>query len=361
MKIGILTHYNVINNGATLQMFALKSWLEEKGHDVFILTYKKNFDYSEEASKKYIPSFKNRLFIFKSYFLKGSPSLFFFKVKKHKIFNKFIKSHFSFVDYKSELDVVIVGSDEVFSLEVGCNKMMYGYGLNTNRVVSYAPSFGQTDIELINKRNCFELISNGLKSFSSLSVRDKYSQKVVRELINKECEIVCDPVILYDFSKVTCPVRPLKKKYILIYSYDKNMNSEEEVKSIKKYAKNRGLNIVSVGTYHKWCDKNINCNPVEWIEYFRNAEEVITDTFHGAILSMITQKKALFLRRSINSNKINSLIEEFELNKFLVDKIDDKCLERFKELVYDKDKIQELIKAKRAHSEAFLEKSLKNG
>ena len=39
MKIGILTHYNVNNQGAQLQLYALSSYLKELGHDVYVLTY----------------------------------------------------------------------------------------------------------------------------------------------------------------------------------------------------------------------------------------------------------------------------------------------------------------------------------
>ena len=138
------------------------------------------------------------------------------------------------------------------------------------------------------------------------------------------------------------------------------MNSPEEIYSIKAYAKKKGLKVISAGTYHKWCDKNINCNPLEWIEYFRNAEEVITDTFHGAVLSIITQKKALVLRRSINGNKLTSLIEEYGLDNFLVDKIDSSCLNTFSETVYNGDDVLERVKAKRLNGAHFLKRSLKD-
>lgn len=359
MKIGILTHYNVINNGATLQMFALKSWLEEKGHEVYILTYDKNYDFSKETAKKYNKSIKNAFFIFKEYFFKKSPALFFHKIKKHFIFKKFIKKNFEFLPFDSELDAVVVGSDEVFSLEVGCNKMMYGHGLSTKLLISYAPSFGQTDFKLINERGCYEIISNGLKQFDSLSVRDVFSKETVYKLTSLDCEIVCDPVILYDFSSIHKKIKTPKHKYILLYSYDKNMNKPEEIKSIQKYAKERKLKVYSVGTYHKWCDKNITCDPIQWIEYFRHAEEIITDTFHGSILSIIEQKKAFFLKRSINSNKISSLINEFELDGFLTNEITYEGLLNFSKKRYDVNKTKELVKIKRNKGVLFLEKALR--
>lgn len=54
MKVGILTHYNVSSHGALLQMYGLKKALEEFGHEVFILTYTRNLDFIDEATKKTI-------------------------------------------------------------------------------------------------------------------------------------------------------------------------------------------------------------------------------------------------------------------------------------------------------------------
>ena len=87
---------------------------------------------------------------------------------------------------------------------------------------------------------------------------------------------------------------------------------------------------------------------------------MITDTFHGAVLSIITQKKALVLRRSINGNKLTSLIEEYGLDNFLVDKIDSSCLNTFSETVYNGDDVLERVKAKRLNGAHFLKRSLKD-
>ena len=41
MKIGILTHYNVYNMGAQLQLSAMRYYLEDLGHQVIVLTMKR--------------------------------------------------------------------------------------------------------------------------------------------------------------------------------------------------------------------------------------------------------------------------------------------------------------------------------
>ena len=58
MKIGILTHYNVINQGAILQMYALQSWLEAQGNEVYFLRYTKDYDFAPNEAGKYNISIK---------------------------------------------------------------------------------------------------------------------------------------------------------------------------------------------------------------------------------------------------------------------------------------------------------------
>ena len=67
MKIGILTHYNVNNQGAQLQMLAMKCYLEEMGHRVCILTYEKNFDFDKAEAKKNSMSLRNFPYYIKNY------------------------------------------------------------------------------------------------------------------------------------------------------------------------------------------------------------------------------------------------------------------------------------------------------
>ncbi len=316
MKIGILTHYTVVNQGAVLQMYALSRWLKEHNHDVKILTYNKNFDFNSVEKARYSLSIKNYPFYFKEYVLKKGVGLSWFNVKKQILYKKFNKEMFEYENYaQSHTDITVVGSDEVFSLAVGCNMMMYGHGINTNKLVAYAPSFGQTDIKRIEKYNCKELISSGLLKFKNISVRDENSAIVVESLIGIKPEIVCDPVLLYDFTNTHTKIKEIKDSYLLLYSYDRWMIDKNEIESIKSYAQNRGLKIASVGTYHKWCDYNIVCNPIEWLEYFRGAKEVITDTFHGAVLSIITNRKTAYFVRNLNSNKLNNLLTVFWIGR----------------------------------------------
>jgi exopolysaccharide biosynthesis predicted pyruvyltransferase EpsI len=107
------------------------------------------------------------------------------------------------------------------------------------------------------------------------------------------------------------------------------MNDETEVKAIKKYAKENNLITVSPGTYHKWCDKNISCDLLGWVKIIKNAECVVTDTFHGTITASITNvPMAVLIRNSLNSNKMTDLLGKLGIENRRVDEVSEKELNK---------------------------------
>lgn len=312
MRIGILTHYEVNNQGAQLQMYALSGFLRSLGHETVILTYTKNFDLLPDESLKNNVSLKSVPYYLKNYLIDKGPGLFVHNALKYERLKQFRNKLYTYEPYdSSDLDAVIIGSDEVFSIDVGINKMMYGIGLRAERIIAYAPAFGKATIDDLKKNKCYELISKGLSGFTSLSARDVHTQEMILEMTGRMAPVVCDPVILMDFDRLPVSKNKIKKPYLLVYSYDSNMKEPEEYEPIMSFAKENNLLTVSAGTYHKWCDINVTCDPVEWVQYFRNAEFVITDTFHGFVTSLkIKRPFALYVRNAINPFKMRSLMEQ---------------------------------------------------
>ncbi|MPM13907.1 hypothetical protein SDC9_60267 [bioreactor metagenome] len=359
MKVGILTHYDVNNQGAQLQMYALYNKLIELGHIPIILTYTKNFDFNSGERLKNQVSLKSIPYYLKNYMLKKGIGLTIFNVKKYSLNKKFRDNYFSYEGYaNSNIDCAIIGSDEVFSIPVGVNIMMYGHGLLTDKVFSYAPSFGQTDTELIKKHNCTELIRSGLLKFKAISARDIHTYKTIKHLTGIDAETVCDPVLLYDFTNTRLNVKIPRQRYLLIYSYDRWMIEHSEINAIKAYARSKNLTTVSAGTYHKWCDVNIPCNCLEWIEYFRGAEAVITDTFHGSILSIITSRPMAVYIRGLNTNKLLDLLERTGLSHRRINEITFDEIDRVFDTNIDFNMVNDSINEMRRKGTEFIRKAL---
>ncbi len=80
-----------------------------------------------------------------------------------------------------------------------------------------------------------------------------------------------------------------------------------------------GASILCFGGVQECCDRFIDCDPFELLAYFRDAEAIITDTFHGTIFSIINnQPFGTIIRSSVghgygNEEKLGFLLDTFGL------------------------------------------------
>ena len=354
--VGILTYYDVHNHGAVLQANAIKTVLANLGFDCYFLRFSRNYDFISDEQKKKYKIGLDSIFFFIRYAIERGLSNLLFNLIKNRRLNKYRKQNFSlfgsYADYNGEY--VVIGSDEVFSTEIGINHFFYGHGISASKIISYAASFGPSNYDFIKKHNLINLVSSGLKNMYAVSVRDMNSCNITEKL-GVNSEIVCDPVILYGYEKEQNEYKPNIENYIVIYSYDKNMNDIDEVVSIKRFAKSNCLKILSVGYHHKWCDKNINATPEQLLGYIKNAELVITDTFHGTVLSLICNTDFIVKLRG-NSNKLGFLLEEYNLTNRTTDRFEN--IEDLYQEHIDYTKVNEIIFDKREKSLKFLRRSL---
>lgn len=319
-KAGIITHYDGPNHGAQLQLFGLVQCLKKLGYEAKALRFQKNFDFmgAKEAEKKYRISLRS-IPTYMRYLINNGVDRTLYNIKKRKIIADFQKNNNLMGDYYSEavgLDVVVIGSDEIFSIEAGPNPWYYGIGVPCDKQISYAASFGPTTLKMIQDRHVEGLIEGGLKGLRHIAVRDQNSADIVEHYLGYYPAIVCDPVLLYGFQEyqskqiIDAFKREHLEKYCIVYSYDYNMNDDDTINEIKEFANKRGLKIYSVSYFHRWCDKVINPDPLDIFKWFACSEMVFTDTFHGSVLSLTTGAQFVSMIRG-NGNKLAFLLEQY--------------------------------------------------
>lgn len=104
--------------------------------------------------------------------------------------------------------------------------------------------------------------------------------------------------------------------------YDKNLNEAQETSKIVAYAHSKGWKVYSVGYHHSWCDRNIAATPNELLGWIKHAQVVITDTFHGSVLSIICNTPMIVKLRG-NQNKLHFLLSEYGLLDRVVQTFED--------------------------------------
>jgi len=344
MKVGIMSMQRIKNYGSFLQAYALKKTIESMGNDVEFVDY-----HQVNASSHNRYTIKNIV----KYFLHSSTR------KKRKmyavasLYEAEFDAYFKILglneeyNYNPELDVLVIGSDEVFncyqthdgqvlSLE------LFGKDSKCKRLISYAASFGHTTLEQIIQNGEYDTICGYLNQFDSISVRDENSAHIITDMLGTEPKRHLDPVFLYDFEDELsqCDVRIPNEPYMIVYAY-RGRFSAEEGKYIKRFAQKNNLKIIALEGVQDFCDDFVLANPFEVIRYVQGAEYVVTDTFHGTVFSIKYNKKFASFVRDSNSQKLKCLLNKFNLCNHIVDNLND-----FENVItYDEDydRINEMI------------------
>lgn len=320
MKIGILTWYKVLNHGAVLQAYALQSYLQSLGHEVVLLKYNRPIPVNSHLLHRVscIPNKIKRLF-------NGTESCFRAFVKdKQLLFSLFRKQYIIEGEYYNKdnsLDLVFIGSDQVFDILSGYNPYMFGQDVKAERICAYAPCAAQTTYSVICKSKYATEISLNLKRFTHLSARDSNTKELIHSYKPEvNIPIVLDPVLLYGFSHELDQWKSdnflFGKKYIAVYAYQTYLDSKKEIDPIIKFARENKYLIVAVGYYHSWCDISINASPTDFLYIINNAVKVVTDTFHGTVFALTFNTDFCTIVRPSsagNSNKLGFLVSQFNL------------------------------------------------
>ena len=108
--------------------------------------------------------------------------------------------------------------------------------------------------------------------------------------------------------------------------------------------------------YQSWCDKQILCTPFELLVYFKNADYVITDTFHGTVFSIKYNKKFVTIVRDSNKQKLTDLLERFNLKTRIINHPDEiaKKLSTPISYQYANEEIQRYKKAAEQYFDLYL-------
>ena len=309
MRIGIYTQPLRYNYGGLLQAWALQTVLRRMGHDVVTFDpcpylslprTKMPFVYAKRAIKKI---YGQNVTIRREEKFNREHDL---KIQNLKPFIEanIQKAEFTKVtDIKEDdFDVLMAGSDQVWRPKYNrsygrtIENAFFDFAQQWKHVkrIAYAASFGTDDWEFTNEQTtrCSELA----KLFSAISVREQSGIALCKERLGVTATHVLDPTMLLDRKNyeeliAQCPDTHSPSGNLLCYILDE---TEQTTNIINHIAKEKGLTPFLANS--KVTDKNADISekiqpPVEqWLRNFKDAELVVTDSFHACVFSIIFGK-----------------------------------------------------------------------
>lgn len=314
MKSITVTTHRAINYGAVLQSYALHKTQKDLGIDNYLLDIPKRKTLYSSVPLK----ISKRTLIVLATNLKW---LFHSKEMKTLVrrFNNFVDNNINRTEVYGNLhdlalnppvaDFYINGSDQVFGLRGEFDKMrMLEFGPDSMKRYSFAASLGEYDWNAKEK----EQFSSLLEKFSKISVREEYAKQYLESFSNVQCEVHMDPVFLLgkeDWSNLAAD-RIVEEKYILCYPLVGNDDIQKVLDELKAKT---GYKIVSVQTIpikRVKADRYIlDAGPKEFLSLIKNAEYVVTTSFHGTAFSIIFEKPFYTLVKNYKSQRMTDLLK----------------------------------------------------
>ena len=285
--IGLFGLWNQCNYGSIITYYALNKTLENMGKSVLMIdrpNVSVNFEESHTHARK-------------------------FAVDNYKGIAVPMNSNVDFHRLNQLCDMFMIGSDQLWNYSVSKNfgRMFYlDFVADYKRKISYATSFGhEIDFAPENQR---KLLQSYFKRFDKISVREDNGVNILRDIYGINAEEVIDPVFLCDRkfyedmankSKINIP----KEKYILSCLIDPTEDKKVSIETLSNIS-NEMKTVNILDGFYWLSDKNAEKIGIErekgvetadWINYIRNAEMIITDSYHTMCLAIIFKKNFIAL------------------------------------------------------------------
>lgn len=318
-KIGIITFHLSINYGAVLQCFALQNVISSLGGNVRVIDYHPDFQRRANSIINRNPV----LNLLRKYYVQlreYSPKWLPWRLT----FNSFIKRRLKLTQrctYKSiprDLDVYVVGSDQMWNYKITGDFhpaffAQFPFPKDGRKYVSYAVSMEAEELSAEQEMKCGRLIQN----FDAISVRESVLKNMIQPLTDKPVAHTIDPVLLAERSlwDSFAEVPSKTDKYVLVYQV---RYCKEAMDIARDIASQIGASVVELAS-------NMNApkspetlgvqSPEQYVGWFKNAECVVTTSYHGLVFSMTFNKPFYMIKIGDGwDSRMVSLIEACHLD-----------------------------------------------
>lgn len=355
-RVGVITFHNYDNYGAILQSYGLQKKLRELGTYPEIIDYR--CDYISNPFR--LVNLKEKGLFNYIYGVIGHICY----IPRRRKCNQFRK-HLKYSEpvtrktlgaVKNKYDIYLSGSDQVWDYKLTNFDTTYflDFPAKGKKKCSYAASIGEHVPPAEYQKKYTELLSD----FDNILVRESYGADIVEELTGNRPDVVCDPTLLLtaeEWNKLLKEPRR-KGKYILVYQLGIN---KEIVEFTRRLHKATGYRIVYipfplVGLLK--CSCKIAIGPAEWMGLFKNAEYVVSDSFHGVVYSLLFNRNFFTMINGHHTNRrVEQLLKLVNLSHRTIEDVSDEKLTEKIDFTYANEQLDKFRRASLAKLKEIIE------
>ena len=372
MKVAILTITDGTNYGNRLQNYALQEVLKELGIEVETIRRKTFHDLSIKV--KIINNIKHliKTLIRSNNTYWGNRN----RINKFNDFNqKYIKfnktvlhDNISPKGFSSQFDYFVCGSDQIWNTNFRIVREdllnhLAAFAKPCQRI-AYAASFGTNSIPKL----YVDAFQDNIPLFKAIGVRESSGIDIIQNLCDRnDVQVVLDPTLLLScdkWSKIAKKPQYMNtQKYILTYFL--GGRTESVLERINELSKRTGfisINLDKEGlSDSKIENKNVYATaPDEFLWLIKNAELVLTDSFHACVFSILFHKSFIpYKRKTMEKDnkmegRLQTLFHKLGVNP-VIDNVDDS---HEMPMNYDVGVVENKLEKEREKSIFFLKTAL---
>lgn len=339
-KIAIVTLNGYFNYGNRLQNYALQETLKELNFEIETIIinnkHKKNNNTLSKRTKNLIKRPLNEIFKKvgnKAWNTINKDEINESKRMRTEIFKNFTYEYIKETDYticdnnipeklSDKYDYFIAGSDQVWNPNYIYGSPIYFLTFaEKHKRIAYAPSFGISEIMPAQREN----YKKWILGMNKLSVREDDGANIIKELTGREAPVLVDPTLLVTKEKWLSISKEAenkpKGKYLLTYFL--GGVPQNYGRQIQNIAKDNNLEVINLGDIKE--KETYRTGPSEFLDYVNSCSVFCTDSFHGAVFSILFEKPFIVYERMGSSlsmfSRINTLLDKFDLRSREVENI----------------------------------------
>lgn len=347
--IGYVGWWYGLNYGSALTNYALHETLAEMGKTVLMLEWP-----TWEKATWPIPDSHTRRFARRHY-----------DISMRQTYDNL--DHFNY-----HCESFILGSDQLwnyYSVKENGNYFFLDFVHPGKRKIAYATSFGHST-SFFPKERQLE-ISEYLQQFTAISVREKDGVDICRDTFGVHAVQTLDPVFICSPSAYEKAINDAeaseKEPYILGYILNP---TEEKRNALLRASRKLQLPLKVILDGQENYDKNykaMNLNDAvlgtvgveDWLYYFKNAQFILTDSYHGLCFSLIFHKNFIcFGNRLRGMSRFNTLIEITKLDDHMLLNPQDDSIDDLLYRVIDYNAVEQRLDVEKRRSREWLKNAL---